>query len=155
METSKNYFWAKRTHNVRAEVVGAVFEELEEEFGDVTAENFLDVSRPEESPTHRMFEWDDDRAAENYRLHQARTIINDLRIEVVTEDKSLKIPAYVNVVRKTDGTARYQNAPKAFETAETREIVLERAKRELEIFSVKYERYVEFAGVIAAIREVI
>lgn len=155
METSKNYFWDKRTHNVRAEVVGAVFEELEEEFGDVTAENFLDVSRPEESPTHRMFEWDDDRAAENYRLHQARTIINDLRIEVVTEDKSLKIPAYVNVVKKEDGTARYQNAPRAFEAVETREIVLKRAKNELRMFTIKYATFIEFAKVIDAINEVI
>lgn len=151
----KKYSWDKRTYSVRAEIVGAVFEALEEEFGSVTAENLLEASKPEDSPTHKLFEWNDTKAANNYRLCQARILINNLRIEIVKDDKSLKVPAYVNVVKKEDGTARYQNAPRAFEAVETREIVLERAKNELQMFTIKYATFIEFAKVIDAINEVI
>jgi hypothetical protein len=150
----KKYFWDKRTHCVKADVVGAVFEELEDSFGSVTAENFLNASRPEESPTHKLFEWEDHKAAENYRMHQARVIINDIRIEVVVDEKKMKLPAYVNVSRGDD-VAKYQWTPRVFQVEETREIVLARARNELESFMVKYQKFEEFAGVIAAIREVI
>ena len=149
----KKYFWDKRTFGVKADVVGAVFEDLEERYGGVTPENFLNASRPKDSPTHKLFEWDNKKAAENYRLHQSRTVINNIRIEVVVEDKAFKVPAYVNVSTKNDGSAKYQYTPRVFEVMETREIVLARARNELEMFKAKYEKFEELANVITAINQ--
>ena len=149
----KKYSWDKRTFGVKADVVGAVFEELEEQYGGVTPENFLNASRLEDSPTHKLFEWNNEKAAENYRLHQSRTVINNIRIEMIVEDRKFKVPAYVNVSSKNDGSAKYQYTPRVFEAVETRDIVLERAKRELEMFRIKYEKFEELANVITAINQ--
>ena len=54
--------------SVDANIVGGVVEQIEAENGRVTKEKFLDYSRPEDSPTHSIFEWDDSKAAEKYRL---------------------------------------------------------------------------------------
>ena len=151
-EVVKNYFWDKRTHRTKPDIVGKVFEGLEKKFGSVTPENFLEASRPEDSPTHKEFEWDDTKAAENYRLQQSQRVINDLRIEVVVKEKPFKVPAYVNISREDRGTSKYQQVTRVFQVAETREIVLARAREELERFRVKYEKFEEFASVIEAIK---
>lgn len=147
----KKCFWDKRHYSVSAEVVGAVFEDIEGRYGKVTPQNFLDESRPEESPTHKLFEWDDEKAAENYRRQQAQRVILDLRIEIIKDDgESTKAPAYVNVA-PVDDVGSYYNTVRAFSVRETREIVLKRAYNELEAFRTKYRNLKELAKVIDAI----
>lgn len=147
--------WDRRVYNVKPEIVADVFEQLEEEFGEVTPDNFLEASTPEESPTHKLFEWNDIKAAHLYRRNQARHIITDLKIEYIVNDKPLVVPAYVNVSSSLDGSGLYRNITRAFETRETREIVLNRAKQELSIFRKKYAILKELASVMDAIGEVL
>ena len=151
----RKYSWDKRTHSVKPEVVGKVFESLESEFGAVTPENFLEASTPENSPTHKLFEWNDTKAAMLYRRKQSATIINDLRIEIVAEENKFKVPAFVNVSLKNDGSASYKDVIRSFEVAETREIVLNRAYSELAMFRSKYEKFQELATVISAIGDLL
>lgn len=151
----KRYLWDRRTYSVKPEIVGKVFEELEEEFGEVTPDNFLEASTPEASPTHKLFEWNDSKAADLYRKGQSRKIINDLRIETIADDEKIVVPAYVNVSVKNDGSASYRDIIRAFEARDTREIVLDRAYRELSMFKIKYSKFQELASVMTAIGEVL
>lgn len=151
----KKYLWDRRTYSVKPEIVGKVFEELEEEFGEVTPDNFLEASTPEDSPTHKLFTWDDRKAAFLYRMNQSRKIINDLRIEIVANNDKMAVPAYVNVSMKNDGSASYRDVMRAFEARDTREIVLDRAYRELSMFKIKYSKFQELASIMDAIGEVL
>lgn len=45
------------------------------------------------------FEWDDTKAAADWRIHQARRILNTIR--VVVEGQDAPVPAYVHVTRLT------------------------------------------------------
>jgi hypothetical protein len=47
-----------------------------EKKGRITAHAVLDAARPESSPIHDCFDWDDSEAAEKWRLEQARVTIN-------------------------------------------------------------------------------
>ena len=79
----RNYEWNPDTGyhpSIDANIVGGVIEQLEEQNGGVTADAFLEASRPENSPTHSVFEWNDGIAAENWRKQQSRTTINALRV---------------------------------------------------------------------------
>ena len=143
---------------VDANTVGGVVEQIEEKNGEVTSELFLDASRPEDSPTHAVFEWDDSAAAEKYRLQQASATIGAIRVVVrVIEDNTARdVPhrAYVNVVDDNSLKGRYINVVDAMSNADTRAAVLRRALRELKVFQDKYSTLSELAAVFAAIKSV-
>lgn len=78
------YSWDGGNHirsGCSAEVANAVMDEMEEKLGrDVEAQDVLDAARPEKSPLHGLFTWDDSKAAEQFRLSQARCVIRCLRV---------------------------------------------------------------------------
>lgn len=63
--------------------------------GRLTPETVVDIARSEASPLHRYFEWDTAKAAEAYRLDQARTLIRSVRVEIHTESRVIRTVAYV------------------------------------------------------------
>lgn len=52
---------------------------------DLTPRMVLDAARPAEAPLHNLFEWDNKKASEKWRLHQARHLIIELRIDNVRQ----------------------------------------------------------------------
>lgn len=153
MVYKRKYSYAAEAYSVPAETVGQTLEEIEARDGQITKEAFLDASRPEESPTHKMFEWRDDVAAEKYRLYQSKTIINNLRIEIDTDGaEPKKVKAFVNV---SDGSqrskARYINIASAIADDKTRGILYRNALAELAAFKRKYRDLQELEPIFAAI----
>lgn len=51
---------------------------------------------PKDSYTHRWFTWDNDAAAEAYRLEQARAMITFVRVEYVTTRRKLEAVRYIS-----------------------------------------------------------
>lgn len=134
-------------------VVGGVLEHLEESDGGVTAERFLDISRPEDSPTHSCFEWNDSVAAERYRMHQSRCTINALR--VVYADKNgedQQISAFVNVSAPEEKTT-YENVWAALSDKEKKENVLNRIRNELDSFVIRNQHIEELADMLVEASE--
>lgn len=69
--------------------VQSVVQQLYEQHGRVESKALVDAARPETSPAHAAFEWDDAVAAEEHRLHQARRWIRIVKIEVGGEMQPL------------------------------------------------------------------
>lgn len=63
--------------------------------GRITAAEVLDAARPEDSPIHACFDWDNSAAAELWRLEQARDLIRRVRIEVTYQETTIRTVAYV------------------------------------------------------------
>ena len=94
-------------YKVPASTVGSALESIEARDGNVTSQSFLEYSRPEDSATHSMFEWDDTIAAEKYRLRQAGAIINQLEVKIEFENSPtheaeikvapIKAPGYLSM----------------------------------------------------------
>lgn len=90
-----------------ANVTDEVIEELDKIAKDDTdgliqPERVVEVASDATSPLHRHFEWDDSEAAQEYRLHQARALIN--RVRIIKVDQG---PRYVNVtIKRVDGGFR-------------------------------------------------
>lgn len=149
------YQWKmKSLYKVSAQTTGEKIEEIIQQYGAVTKENFLEASRPADSVTHNLFEWDDIKAAEKYRLHQSNMIINSLTVQVNVEDRETPITtrAFVNI-RKEDGRqkAEFLRIDTAFSDMECKTIVLANAIQELREFRKKYETYSELSQVFEAI----
>ena len=149
------YEYVGRQFRVSADIVGAEMERIEARDGQVTSKSLLDAGRPEESVLHSLFEWDDSKAAELYRLRQATEVITHIHI-VIDEKPNTPYRAYVNIQESSGQTerGRFINVRSAMENEETRRIVLNMAISEAKRFSQKYANYKELSEVFAAIDRV-
>ena len=63
--------------------------------GKLTAELLVIEAADPDSVLHKSFEWDNDKAAHQHRLDQARTLIRSVRIVTYTETTVVRSIAYV------------------------------------------------------------
>lgn len=70
-----------------AKIIGPVLVELADR-GGVTARDVLDTGRSPQSPLHKYFEWNDEKAADIYRLEQARKIMRSIRVTYTETNQS-------------------------------------------------------------------
>ena len=146
---------------VSAQTAGEVCESLESD-GMLTPGNLVDVSRPEDAPLHKAFEWDDNIAAEKYRETQASYIIRS--IEVVPESIGKPTRAWVSLGNKRQKSLgskkdvpkrQYHAISRVMNDDEKRARLLEQAYSELRSFKRKYETLSELASVFTVIDELV
>lgn len=147
------YSWKGPSRPVTAEAVANHIKKLEAQYGEVTREIFLESARPEDSEMHKLFEWDDAKAAEQYRLHQASVII--CSVQVTTNEESCK-PIITRAFVQTSETATgYVNIHRAMSEDDKRAEVIERAKAEARWFISKYQAFEELADLIEAMSRIV
>lgn len=146
----RKYTWKEGWNpKISAETVGNVITEIEEKNGTVTKELFLDASRPVDSPTHNLFEWDDKKAGELYRLSISNKIIIQLNVEIesVKGEEKAYVPAFINI-RQTNDKAEYKNIVDALSDQESRELIVKRLKREVEALINRNRHIDELADIL-------
>ena len=126
-----------------ANKAGKQFEKLEKTVG-ITAQTVLDANRSAKAPLHDEFEWQDDIAAELYRLKQSGHIIRCLCTVVETEDKQEE---QVRVYMKTVYSEPYENINVICRDKDKREAMLATALKELQAVLKKYDMLKELQPV--------
>ena len=129
-----------RVRESDAPVLGQIFEQLKKT-GLLTAERVLNEASKTGSPMYRYFEWDDHKAAHQFRLTQARALLRS--IEVVLEDaKGKKVPMkmYFNV-RDSENHRSYEAATFVFDTPDLADQVIEQALAQLEAWKARHAKY--------------
>jgi hypothetical protein len=117
--------------------------------GIILPSTVVEESKPESAPLHDCFEWQDEIAAEKYRLDQARQII---RTVVVTEHEGREIEptrAFVNII--TAEQQGYMATGAALSDESLREQVLSRARSEMATWADRYRHLSELASVVAEV----
>ncbi len=143
------YQWRNGSvHRVDAEIAGPALEKMAEQYGRLTAGIVVNESRPEDAPLHAEFDWIDAEAAEKWREHQARNVINSIR--VVTESEPAKVtPIYVHVTtpeqKDAEPEPRYVRVSDALADQALRREVLTRAIREMDAWERRYRELEELA----------
>lgn len=138
---------------VAADVAGKRLEELAAVHGTITPKIILEDSRDEKAPLHPCFEWNDGKAAEAYRLQQAREILVSLKVTVEKGEKEIQTRAFVNVSMEDEKDGTFIAVGKALSAEDTRQVVLMRAMAELSYFRRKYETLTELSEVFLAIEQ--
>ena len=69
---------------LKADDAAKALEDVRGACGVLTAENVVNAARAKDNPLHKAFEWNDGKAAEQYRLQQANSLI---RCVVIIEEK--------------------------------------------------------------------
>ena len=99
-----------------------------------------------DSELHKGFEWDDSKAAEQYRLQQARQIIYNIRIIQVEDDVNVDVAKTVEYIPYThlDTISGYRSTIEVYKNEEDYEQLKQQAYRDLLYWSKKYNNIVEF-----------
>lgn len=133
--------------DANAQAAGEMCSQLESE-GRLTAEALLDANRPPDAPLHGVFDWNDNTAAESWRKHQARNIINSL---VVVAEQSEPVRGFFKIER-TEST--YHSLSTIIRSESKTEALLKEALGELEAFKRKYNTLKQLSEVFCAIDKV-
>lgn len=134
---------------------GADAQKVYEEIGDagITPEELLEKARNESSELHKCFTWEDSEAAEKWRIHEARRIIQTLVIEV--KETEVQPRKEFRIFQPSSTSKEYQPIQFFKRNQDEYEKLLERAKNELQIFKNRYSEIAELEEVIKAIDTVI
>lgn len=147
--------------NVEAQAIGERCERLRKKNGGrVTPQLIVSDGKSKASPLHPCFEWDEARAAEQFRLTQARSVLRSL-VVVVDERMPIPVRAFLSVRVELDDEdddasgdrMAYTSVLDAMSDPLLREQVLNSALRELRSWRSKYHRLNELARLFSAIDE--
>ena len=106
----------------------------------------IEEAKHKTSVLHGAFEWDDSKAAHEWRLHSARHLMRSVEIvSTSAEGDTRSLPAFVFV--KTDEGPRYETIAKVLSDDELRIQVLNKALKEFEQWQQRYKEYEEFLNV--------
>lgn len=127
----------------------AEIKRLEAEHGTLTTRLVVDTARSTKSPLHAFFEWDDDVAAEKFRLTQAGLLIRTIKVIVTMPDlKPREIRAFVSPTRG----GGYINIVSVLTQKDLREQLLAQARLDLEAFQRRYSTLEELSDVFKVIK---
>ena len=68
----------------------------------LTPEVVVRAAEDNNSILHKLFEWDDNKAAYNWRLQQARTILNNIEVTIITDGEPREIAVF-EVTTRSEG----------------------------------------------------
>lgn len=125
---------------VEADVFGKIVEKLAAS-ADIKAVKpalIVDAAKAASSPIHKLFNWDDDKAADLYRRDQARKYLQRLQIVRVhvTEGQSLSSRAFYSV--DTGGARAYASRERVLSDSDLKKQIIDGARKELESYLNKY-----------------
>jgi hypothetical protein len=98
-----------------------------------------------DSELHGQFEWDDSKAAHEYRLHQARRLI---AVHVIDDSGDRRV---ISLVTDRSRGGGYRDLQTVLSNAEMRRIALRQALGEFNRIRAKYEHLRELASIHEAI----
>lgn len=132
---------------------GKCYEEIQQIGDEVKPEQVVEKARDEASELHKCFDWDDSSAAEKYRLHQARNVINHLIVVKREVDNTEKEPIQFRVMMKNNASqgSGYKQTIVMIQDEDEYNKLLETAYRELHAFKQKYSCLTELANILALI----
>ncbi len=118
---------------VSAQVAGEELERIYQARGEMTAPTIVDESRPEIAPLHPCFEWDDPVAAEKWREHQARKIVNCIVVKTETmKHEAVQVRAFVNANKS------YHPLEVVLQSKDMTAEMIKDALADMEAFQTKY-----------------
>ena len=138
-------------HGANAQTVA---EEIMSIGESATPQQIVDKARNAKSELHKCFTWDNDSAADKWRLQEARSIVTHLIIKRSDENKD-ELP--IRRFYKTDKTHDSGYKPVEFVVANKDEYkaLLQQAKADMCAFKAKYNGLRELETVLEAMDEIL
>ena len=135
------------------QAVGDKLQELRDKHKGLTASIVIEDAKNKNSVLHGAFEWNDSKAAHEWRLHSARNLMRAVVTKELDSSGEIRYqPAFVFV--KTEEGPRYETVARVQSDEELRHQVVQRAFAELNQWKKRYEEYKEFLGVFKEVEKI-
>lgn len=119
---------------------------IQDSYGFITPELVVKEASNPKSILHPIFEWDDSKAASGFRLQQARILLNNIQIKVLSDGENKEIAVY-EVTTFGEGYKRIQTF-----TPDDVEYIKMATKSQLDHLTKKLKQYKEFEHTIKLIQ---
>lgn len=134
------------------EIVKKEIDEIIAFSGDATPEQIVEKAKDETTELHKCFTWNNDEAAEQWRLHEARQLVlNIVVVNEESEDKREPVRCYF----KTDYDTGYKPTEIIVRRADEYQKLLANALKELQTFEKKYKTISELAELFEIIERLV
>lgn len=118
--------------------------------GLLIPEKVVEEAKPEDSPLHSQFNWDDTEAARQYRIYQAKNLIRTVvRYAEINGDKRA-VRVFVSLTPDREEEGGYRDVVAVLSDKSMRRQMLEDAMKELAAFEKKYANLKELTEVFVA-----
>ena len=138
---------------VSANDAGTYLEKLHTNFGMIDPKSVVVMAKDESNILHNCFEWEDTKAAEGYRILQAKSLIRSIVVvdeKKDVEEKYIVTRAFVNVPMSKEGIKSYHTISAAMENDYSKAMLLKQAERDMIIFQTKYVGLSELSEIMLA-----
>jgi len=131
----------------KAQIYGQHLDSLQAESGVLTPATVISDAKDKDSPIHSYFEWDNKKAGNKHRLHQARSLMNSILVKIVYPDNSeSKIRKFHNITieyskEEKKSERGYVSVDVVVQSRELTAQVVEFARSELAAWSNRYRQY--------------
>lgn len=116
--------------------------------GKLHAEAVVEAARPDDSPLHDYFEWNDDAAAAKFRIVQARELIRTVRV-FYPETKDHR-PVFVSLQPDRQDEGGYRELRDVLASDALRDELLRTLLGELQAMQERYKVLTEMAPIFAS-----
>lgn len=130
--------------------------------GRISPADVLDEAKDESSPLHEYFEWDDDEAAERYRLAQASSLIRRWRGSIMRVDEKTKTVVLTTARRVQSPSLERGNGSRGYVTVEAimadpamRSDMIRTVLKELQAYRRRYADLVALSDIWSAIDDAV
>lgn len=117
-----------------------------DQYGELTPRLVIAEAADPSHPLHDRFEWDDEVAADAYRIDQAHRLIQRVKVTKVEGDNAPSVRAFQAV--RTDDGYKYEPSEKVAEDPFQRKLVLADMEREWRTLKARYDMFVEFTEMV-------
>ena len=128
---------------------------IEKRDGVISAHAVVEVAKSPTSPLHVHFQWNDDKAAHEFRLWQARQLIAVIIIERAPNDTQRTFTNVVVEQKTAKGESQlvraYVSTERVLDDPDLRQQVLEQAVGEIRRWTAKYRHFDELETVIKTV----
>ena len=142
---------------VEWKVKGFFKADAEKVYSEITAlgetfspETVIEAAKDKNSELHKCFTWNNTKAANNWRKHEARVVMSNLVVVTETTDNE---PVAVRLISSTSVRNEYKPTVMLIESETEYADLLARAIRELKAFQKKYETVTELREIFGLINE--
>jgi len=129
-----------------------VIDQIAEERGVCAPGDLVDHARPADSRLHPLFEWDDQKAAEQFRVSQARHLIAIIRPQYNEAEGPVRAPAFVHV--QINGQDGYKRVDRVLDQPELWAMAIDECLGLLRAIQARYDSLVELKPIWEALKRV-
>jgi len=150
--------WNRKPKNAPdANIAYQCIEEIKERRKGITPQLLIIESRKKKSPLHNCFEWNDSKAAKEYRIVQAHEILRSLVIEVDVEE--YEEPRHVRALIAPSSieadTTSWTTIGEVCDDEELQAAYMRQLKHDLNAIKNKIKSFKIFSEIVKAIEAVI